>query len=143
MRLPIMRLCVLLLGTALMARGADAQEKARGDRNKLTRADIEESGTAIGTAFDAVRILRSQWLSPPLGRVASSDMMGAGGGSRTIVLYIDDKRQPDMESLATVSASKVVEMKYLDQNRAVLLHGPGHEAGVIEVTTSDKRTSPN
>jgi hypothetical protein len=41
--------------------------------------------------------------------------------------------------LATISATKIVEMKYLDQNRAVLLRGPGHESGVIEITTVDKR----
>lgn len=141
MRLPLIRLCALLLGVVLVANPAGAQEKGRGDRNRLTRAEIDESGTAIVTALDAVRMLRSQWLSPPMGRVASSDVVGAGGGSRTIILYIDDKRQPDLDALSTVPASRIVEMKYLDQNRAVLLHGPGHEAGAIEVTTTDKRKS--
>ncbi|MBL8996631.1 MAG: hypothetical protein JNL44_04865 [Gemmatimonadetes bacterium] len=56
-----------------------------------------------------------------------------------MVVYIDGMRQPDVESLATVPVLKIVEMRYLDQNRGVQMHGPGHEMGVIEVTTVDKR----
>jgi hypothetical protein len=127
------------LGVVAVAAPAGAQEK-RGDRNKLTQAEIAEVGTGIMTARDAIRMLRPQWMTPPpLGRQASSNMLTSGGGSPVIVVYINDTRQPDIEALATVPAAKIVEMKYLDQNRAVLLHGPGHESGVIEVTTTDKR----
>ena len=138
MRLPIIRFFALLLGIVLLATPATAQ-KGRGDRSKLTRVELDEAGTSIPTAREAVRLLRPQWLSPPLGRMASSDLTGAGGGRQEVIVYIDDARQPDLESLATVPGSKILEMKYLDQNRAVLLRGPGHEGGVIEVTTIDKR----
>lgn len=138
MRLPIIRCCSVLLGVVLLATPADAQ-KGRGDRNKLTRVEIDEGGTSIASARDAVRILRPQWLAPPMGRMASSGVTDAGGGRQIVILYIDDTRQPDLESLANVPASRIIEMRYLDQNRAVLLRGPGHESGVIEVTTLDKR----
>ncbi len=138
MRLPIIRFSLLLLGVVLLADPAEAQ-KGRGDRNKLTRVEIVEGGTNIVTAREAVRLLRPQWLTPPMGRMASSDVMGAGGGSQNVIVYIDDMRQPDLESLSTVAAAQIFELKYLDQIRAVLLRGPGHEAGVIEVTTMDKR----
>ena len=137
MRVHTIRIPLLLLGVALLATPAGAQD--RGDRNKLTQVEIAEAGSSIMTAREAVRILRPQWLSPPRGRSASSDMLGSGGGSQTVILYIDDKRQPDLESLSIVPASRILEMKYLDQNRAVLLRGPGHENGVIEITTIDKR----
>ena len=137
MRLPILRYCIVLLGIAALALPAAAQ--GRGDRNKLTRVELDEAGTSIMTAREAVRILRPQWLSPPLGRMASSDMTGSGGGKQVVVIYVDEKRQPDLESLAIIPSAKIVEMKYLDQNRAVLLRGPGHESGVIEITTVDKR----
>ena len=137
MRLPILRYCIVLLGVAVIASPAAAQ--GRGDRNKLTRVELDEAGTSIMTAREAVRILRPQWLNPPMGRMASSDMSGSGGGKQGLIIYVDDKRQPDLESLATIPSAKIVEMKYLDQNRAVLLHGPGHESGVIEIITVDKR----
>ena len=138
MRKPILAFCVLLLSVSVLARPACAQ-KDRGDRNKLTRVEIDEGGTSIVSAREAVRLLRPYWLSPPLGRKASSDVLGAGGGGQAVIVYIDDLRQPDLDALATVQASRILELKYLDQNRAVLLRGPGHENGVIEVTTIDKR----
>ena len=138
MRKPILAFCVLLLSISVLARPACAQ-KDRGDRNKLTRVEINEGGTSIVSAREAVRLLRPYWLSPPLGRKASSDVLGAGGGGQAVIVYIDDLRQPDIDALATVQASRILELKYLDQNRAVLLRGPGHENGVIEVTTIDKR----
>ncbi|MEO5816031.1 MAG: hypothetical protein ABIT20_12205 [Gemmatimonadaceae bacterium] len=134
-----LKFVLALLSVVSIGAPAGAQQN-RGDRNKLTQADIAETGTSIMTARDAVRILRPQWMTPPpLGRQASSDVLTPGGGSPVIIIYINDVRQPDIESLATVPAAKVVEMKYLDQNRAVMLHGPGHESGVIEVTTTDRR----
>ena len=126
-------LSVVALATPVAAQG-------RGDRNRLTQEEIGQAGQAIMTARDAIRILRPLWMTPPpLGRQASSDILTPGGGAPVIIIYINDIRQPDLEALATVPASKIVELRYLDQNRAVLLRGPGHESGVIEVTTVDKR----
>ena len=134
----IRTLSLLLLGLALAATTVEAQ-RARGDRNKLTRPELDEGGSTGVTARDAVRVLRPQWLQPAFGRIASSNVRDEGGGARTVVVYIDGTRQPDIEALATVPALKIVEMRYLDQNRGVQMHGPGHEMGVIEVTTVDKR----
>lgn len=133
------RIRLVLLCAAFVAACATGQPATRTESTTLTRADIEQGGSSIFTAREAVRILRPQWLTPPMGRVASSNVMTSGGGGQEVIVYIDDKRQPDFESLATVPAARILEMKYLDQNRAVLLRGPGHEAGVIEVTTTDKR----
>ncbi|MFN0097926.1 MAG: hypothetical protein ACKVS7_04560 [Gemmatimonadaceae bacterium] len=131
------RLVFAVLVLATFVGGIDAQEskKKRGDRNKLLQEEILEAGTAIVTARDAVRMLRPQWLNPPLGRMASSNAGGAGGGQQTVILYVDDTRQPDLEILTQVKAADIVEMRYLDQNRAVQYRGPGHEAGVIEIKT--------
>ena len=136
---PTIRLAPFLFVVVLLGSCATAQQSSRSESTSLTRADIEQGGSSLFTAREAVRILRPQWLSPPIGRMASSNVMSGGGGGQVVIVYIDDKRQPDLESLATVPATRVVEMRYLDQNRAVLLHGPGHESGVIEVTTLDKR----
>ena len=139
MSYPTVRIVPLLLVAALSISCVTAQKSSRSESSSLTRADIEQGGSSLFTAREAVRILRPQWLSPPAGRIASSNVLGGGGGSSLVIVYINDTRQPDLESLATVPAARIVEMRYLDQNRAVLLHGPGHEGGVIEVTTLDKR----
>lgn len=138
MRQPLFRAFLVFLGIVAGSSSIGAQTN-RGDRNKLTQAEIAEGGASIMTAREAVRIFRPHWFAPPMGKKASSDVIGPGGGNQSVIVYIDDIRQPDIESLATVSAPRIVEMRYLDQNRAVLLRGPGHESGVIEVTTLDKR----
>jgi len=134
---------VVVLGAllALTVSSAEAQAtRRRGDRNKLTRIELEEAGSAMVTAQDAVRLLRPQWLRPPVGDVASSNVFGgSGGGATEVILYVDGIRQPDLEVLRMVPAAKLVELRYLDQNRGVQMYGPGHEFGVIEVTTVDKR----
>lgn len=137
MRRFIGRLVLAVLVLATIVGRSDAQEakKKRGDRNRLLQEEIVEAGAAIVTARDAVRMLRPQWLNPPMGRMASSNVGGAGGGQQTLVVYVDDVRQPDLEILTQVKASEIVEMRYLDQNRAVQYRGPGHEAGVIEIKT--------
>ncbi|MCE9602986.1 MAG: hypothetical protein K8S21_12350 [Gemmatimonadetes bacterium] len=147
---PLIRLGLLALALTITAPAVSAQQqdstpqkrasRPRGDRNKLTRVEIDEAGTGIVTARDAVRLLRPQWLRPPMGRVAGSNMGSETGAATQVIVYIDDLRQPDLESsLVTVPAAKIVEIRYLDQNRAMQQRGPGHEAGVIEVITTDKR----
>ncbi len=138
MRSTIRGVFALSVGFALCSTPAQAQ-KGRGDRNKITLAEITENSGAIMTARDAVRVLRPQWLAPPMGRMASPEVLGSSGGPLSVIVYIDDIRQPDLESLTTVLVSRIAELKYLDQNRAVQMRGPGHEGGVIEVTTVDKR----
>lgn len=128
-------LAVLVLATVVGSSDAQEAKKKRGDRNRLLQEEIVEAGAAIVTARDAVRMLRPQWLNPPMGRMASSNVAGAGGGQQTLIVYVDDVRQPDLEILTQVKATDIIEMRYLDQNRAVQYRGPGHEAGVIEIKT--------
>jgi hypothetical protein len=117
-----------------------AQDK-KGDRNTITRADIVEAGASLSTAYDAVQRLRSMWLRPPLGRSAVAGMgdnRGSPNATEAIV-YINDVRQQSVEDLRTIRITRVLQIKYLDQNRAVQALGPGHEAGAILVTTDEKR----
>ncbi|MBL0170883.1 MAG: hypothetical protein IPP90_09160 [Gemmatimonadaceae bacterium] len=114
-------------------------KKQRGDRARITRDDLAEAPSSVNTAFDAIRTMRAHWLTPMMGRTASSNASSAGGGATEVVVYIDDIRQPSTEDLKTVKAATIVEMKFLDQNRAIQMRGPGHELGVIEVTTINKR----
>lgn len=137
MRRLLLRALVLLLaisGTAL------AQK--RGDRALLTRADVEEGGGGLTTAQDAIQRLRPNWLRPQMGRTASGGMLDGlsdRSAAREPIVYIDEVRQPNLEALRTVQSIKIIEMKFLDQNRAVQVLGPGHEMGAILIKTADKR----
>ncbi len=119
---------------ALVAGPIEAQK--RGDRNTINRVDIEEAGNAVTNADDAVRRLRPQWLRGPMGRMSSSGADGRMGEVATeAILYIDEKRQPNLDQLRTVPGAQIEELKFLDQNRAIQMLGPGHEAGAIMLKT--------
>lgn len=134
---------LLVLALLVCASAAEAQKKARGDRSKITRADLNEAGGTVVSAHDAIRLLRPQWLNPPMGRTASSALGASSitGGTLATepVVYIDDMRQPGTDVLRTLKASVIIEMKYLDQNRAIQMLGPGHESGAIQVTTVNQK----
>ena len=140
MRTSILAVLCMTLCTVCLPEGLHAQEKKqRGDRARITQDDLRETPSVV-TAFDAIRTLRSQWFSPSLGRTATAGASGStGGGATEVVVYIDDLRQPSLDDLKTVKATTVIEMRFLDQNRAIQMRGPGHEMGVIEVTTINKR----
>lgn len=131
------RLLLLVLALFVCAHSAEAQKK-RGDRSKITRADLNEAGGTVMNALDAVTLLRAHWLNPPMGRSASPMVTGGRIATEPMV-YIDDMRQPNLDVLRLVKADLIVEMKYLDQNRAIQMLGPGHEAGAIQVTTVNKK----
>jgi hypothetical protein len=133
----------LLLACAMVALGAPAQAQKRGDRALITRSDIEEGGGGLTTAQDAIQRLRPNWLRPQMGRTATSGMLDGLGDRATTarepIVYINEVRQPNLEILRTVPSIKIIEMKFLDQNRAVQVLGPGHELGAILIVTADKR----
>ncbi|MBX9927449.1 MAG: hypothetical protein K2X99_00920 [Gemmatimonadaceae bacterium] len=139
MRSWITRLFVLALAVGTAAGAQDAPKKKKGDRNRLTTDDIAEVTSVATNAYDVVNQLRPQWLRPPVGLTASSNAGGEGGGAKSIVVYIDDMRQQGLDDLRTVRFSVLAELRYLDQNRALIMRGPGHEAGAIEVTTINKK----
>ena len=132
---------VVFLALALIvAPDAVHAQKKRGDRNRITQEEVAEAGASVGNAYDIVQTLRPQWLSPMHNRVTNSAVAeGTGGGATEVIVYINDVRQPSLEALKTVRSTLTAGLRFLDQNRAIQMRGPGHEMGVIEVTTVDKK----
>ena len=133
---------VLVLAGLFFFAGAPSAhaQKQKGDRNKITKDDLADAPGIVVSATDAVRVLRPNWFN--LSRASSSVLTGGGSGgvrATDLVVYIDGIRQTSKDQLDQLKASLIVEMKFLDQNRAVQDYGPGHEMGVIDVTTVNKR----
>ncbi len=123
---------------------AHAQNKNRGDRSKITHEELLQSAGLTSTAYDLIRILRPYWLEPPRGRLVSANGDGtrdggsdANGTAQEVIVYVDGDRQPSAEQLNTLHVVSILEMRYLDQNRAIQMRGPGHEMGVIEIRLLD------
>jgi hypothetical protein len=134
-----MRRILLLSALALLA-ALPAEAQKRGDRNTINRVDIDEAGNAVTNADDAVRRLKPQWLRGPMGRTSSAGADGRfGEGASEAILYIDEKRQPNLDQLRTVPAAMIEEIKFMDQMRAIQMLGPGHELGAILVKTRKQK----
>ncbi len=119
-----------------------AQNKSRGDRNKITHDELVESAATASTAYDLIHIMRPLWLEPAQGRMASARAdggsdSGISGTAQEVVVYVNGNRQPSLDLLKTMRVAGILEMRYLDQNRAIQMRGPGHEKGVIEITLID------
>jgi hypothetical protein len=102
------------------------------ERNVLTRTDIERANS--GSAFDLIRTMRSDLLvSPRVSNVATP----ADAAPR---IYIDQIPFPfTLDDLRAISASSVVEVRYLSAMDATTRYGSGHRAGVIHITTVASR----
>ena len=137
MRRPLLAGLLLALVVLIIPDSLSAQKKKRGDRMRITQDELAEAGGTVNTAADVIRTLRPQWLGGPraLGQVFNE----LSDATAEVVLYIDEIRQPSLNELQSVKATSIVEMRFLDRNRAIQLRGMGHEAGVIEITTVDKR----
>ncbi len=139
MRRPFLAGLLLALAFLIVPDALSAQKKKRGDRLRITQDELAEASGNVNTAADVIRTLRPQWLNAARGLGSQLDGSGGGGGATEAILYIDDIRQPSLNELQSVKASTIVEMRFLEQNRAIQMRGPGHEAGAIEIITVNKR----
>ena len=138
MRRPGMSSVLLILALVGLPTLAHAQNKNRGDRNKITHDELVESSATANTAYDLIHIMRPLWLEPAQGRMSSARADGGSDGTaQEVIVYVNGNRQPSLDQLKSLRVANILEMRYLDQNRAIQMHGPGHEKGVIEITLID------
>ena len=105
---------------------ADARPAPSQDRNLLTQDDLQR--TSASNLFDAIRILRPQWLrqSPTIIRQ---------GGEGSLLVYLDGVQFGDPSSLRQISLLVVQEARYLSASEAQARYGTQDLHGVIAVTT--------
>jgi len=104
----------------------DARPAPSQDRNLLTQDELQR--TAGSDLFDAIRILRPQWL-----RQAPTIIRQGGEGS--LLVYLDGVRYGDATSLRQISISVVQEVRFLSPSEAQGRYGTQDLHGVIAVTT--------
>jgi len=122
-----------LAAAALTAAPLGAQRRT----TVITSEEIEGARPAVGTALDAVRSLRPQWLrARDLTLTTSRDSPVAVPAVR---VYLDDREAGDLEYLETIAAETVHELRWFSSNEAASRFGPT-SGPVIAVTL--KRQPP-
>jgi hypothetical protein len=100
---------------------------ARQSDHLIKAAEIQSA--RVSTALEAVRRLRPELLS----RRAPTAPGDAYGGKP--VVYVDRVRQGGLETLETIPANAIVDIRYVTANAAVDWAGAYHPGGVILVRT--------
>jgi hypothetical protein len=122
----------LPLAWACASAGGSASSSGPGhDRNLITAEEI--AGVSVNNLYDAVRLLRPQWLSttnPSTFRVSAEG---------TIVVYMDRIRFGEPEQLRSFPPSLAVSVRFLSPSEANAEFGVGHLKGAIVVTTRRDR----
>lgn len=112
------------LSLSACASGAPSSGTTR-TPNLITQEDIQ--GTNYSSAYEVVQRLRPRWLRA---RQAPSF-----GGEFAIMVYVDNVRYGEVESLRSIPAPTVGSMEWIDAGTATQRWGTGNAGGAIAVTT--------
>jgi hypothetical protein len=117
-------------------------------RFRLGADEIRDAG--VPTAYEAIKLLRPEWLtlrgtqvwrqaapgttgSDPA-RAAPTDMAPLDGNP--LPVYLDDQPLGSIDALTTVTAEHVGAIYFLDASQATVRWGAGHGRGAILVVTA-------
>lgn len=109
--------------------------RSAGQRDEITRKDVEPLLAEASSAYDIVKVLRPAMLLnrtvtgvEQTARVAANELTG-------LHVHIDDSRVGPVESLRTIPAQAVSSIRWLSPSDASTTYGNGHASGVIAVAT--------
>ncbi len=125
-----------LLIALVVALGACASSSSAGSQNKsgtITLEEIEAAGLVFTDAYEIVRQFRPQWLIKR-GRAT----IGSSQVYDYVVIYVDNIRQGEPETLRSVSAQSVQEIQHYNMAEAQRLGPIGHPHGAIVVRTKSR-----
>ena len=96
---------------------------AKGSRYIITAEEIAE--TSANNAYEAIQLLRPNLLNRDVRR--SVDMFSAA----EVVVYVQGAKYGDKESLKTISALEIAQIKYLPKSEATMRFGSDHAGGAF------------
>lgn len=124
----LVALPLFALSLAACASAAPSSGTTR-NPNLITQADIQ--ATNYSSAYEVVQRFRPQWLRA---RQAPSF-----GGEFPIMVYLDNVRYGEIDSLRSIPAPSVETMEWVDAGTATQRWGTGNAGGAIAITTQRGR----
>lgn len=109
-----------LFAAACASGGGSGESGPRRNRNLITIDELTEIGD-VGTAFDAIRLLRPIWLT------------GRGGSGARV--FIDGIDMGGTDVLRRYLVGAIRECRFVSPSDAPIRFGTGFAGGVIEVIT--------
>ncbi len=127
-----MRLVLLfVVGTLTLSACGTSGEGSRASLAKEVLLAEEIAQSSAVTAYDAVRLRRPGFLQTR----GPKSMYASSRSSVRPSVYLNGLYHGALETLNTIAAVEIQEIRYIDAKDATLLYGTGHVAGVIMVIT--------
>lgn len=114
-----------------------ASQPAPLDRNRLTYDEILNSNARQGDLYDAIRSLRPWFFAAPSATSRGSMV------SMPLAVHFGKLRQGGVETLRSISALSVEEVRYLDPTASLNEFGPRESGGAIIVVLRDPSKNPD
>lgn len=119
----------LLAFSAACATGSGGNTATAGDRNLITRTQLDEH--RFTNAYEAVAALRTNWL-----QTRGTDSFTQPS---QVLVYFDDSRLGGIETLRGIAITGISYIRYYDGVAASGRWGLDHGQGVIFVSTRPQR----
>jgi hypothetical protein len=124
--------------TACASPKSTGPRPASSERNVLTRDEILGSNARQGNLYEAIRSLRPQFFM-----TAPSVHSAGSSASMPVAVYFGRLRQAGLETLRTISAMNVDQVRYLDPTASQNEFGPMASGGALIVVLRDPSKLPD
>jgi hypothetical protein len=114
-------------GSSTASSTAGTASVPRGSMNFITNAEVEAAPIDANTAYDIIARLRPAMMRP------RNQTAGARNEEFGVIVFIEEVRAGDVESLRTIMRSTIYEIRYISATDATTRWGTGYSNGVIQV----------
>jgi hypothetical protein len=114
---------------------AASRAAAQRPLHEIPTTEIDAEASRYATAYDMVRALRPNMLATRGFTRAPQSRSAMWESNPEIKVYLDGFRYGGVESLRTISAGTVMEVRWLSAVDATIRFGTGNTAGAIAVTS--------
>ena len=128
----------LLTAVACGGPSASAVRPAGFDRDVLTRDEILDSNARQGNLYEAIRSLRPRFIMTDPSVHSTGSM-----ASMPVAVYFGRLRQAGLETLRTIAADNVDQVRYLDPTASQNEFGPMASGGALIVVLRDPSKLPD
>jgi len=122
-----------LMVVALPSQAQEKEKPKKGDRYTIVQSEIQ-AREDLKTAWEVVKQLRPQWFRVR-GRTASNQFGTEDRTADNPIVYLDNIRQMSIEVLKEIRSVEVIEMTFMEPQKAMAMYDDTHRAGAIFVNT--------
>jgi len=118
----------LVVGAGLALAPASLHAQKKRQRDVVTHDELVETGQVQQDLYAALRNLRPRFLERPPGVRSIT-----GGDVKATAVFLDRKPMGGIETLQSIMASTVDEVRYYEPSRAATEFGPIAEGGAVSI----------